>query len=60
MLAAIAALTGRNGDARVAAVEVLKSRPNFTISGFLRFMRLERQEDADRLANGLRKAGLPK
>jgi hypothetical protein len=32
---------------------------NFTISGFLGFIRLAKQEDVDRLAQGLSRAGLP-
>jgi hypothetical protein len=33
--------------------------PNFTITGWLRNIQFERQHEADRLAHGLRQAGLP-
>jgi adenylate cyclase len=58
-LAAVAAQLGQDKDAREAAAEVLKIQPDFTISWFLKQIRLAKQEDADRLTEGLRKAGLP-
>jgi hypothetical protein len=58
-LAAAAAQSGRYAEARSAAHRVLSTAPNFTISGWLRHIRFDRQADADRLAEGLRKAGLP-
>ncbi len=57
MLAAVAAATGRDDEAQDAAARVLAAKPDFTITGFLRFMRLERQEDSVRLAQALTKAG---
>jgi adenylate cyclase len=57
-----AAAAGRGGlteEARRAAAEVLRLEPDFTISRFLRLIRLAKQSDADLLADGLRKAGLP-
>ncbi len=50
---------GRNEEARMAAAEVLRLKPDFTITRFLAMIRLANQEDARRLADGLRKAGLP-
>ncbi len=58
-LAAAAAQSGRVVEARRAAHQILSTAPNFTISGWLRHIQFDRQSDADRLAEGLRKAGLP-
>jgi adenylate cyclase len=58
-LAAAAAQLGRVDEARAAAAEVLRLQPDFTVSGWVQFLGLARQEDAERLAHGLRKAGLP-
>ena len=58
-LAAAAALSGREAEAREAADHVLTMAPNFTIAAWLRHIQFERGADADRLAKGLRKAGLP-
>jgi TolB-like protein/DNA-binding winged helix-turn-helix (wHTH) protein/Tfp pilus assembly protein PilF len=58
-LAAAAAQSGRDEEARKAARRVLSTAPNFTISGWLRHIGFDRQADADRLADGLRKAGFP-
>lgn len=58
-LAAAAAQSGRHADAREAADAVLRMAPGFTINGWLRHIGFGRQADADRLAEGLRKAGLP-
>jgi adenylate cyclase len=58
-LAAAAALSGRDEDARKAAALVVQMAPNFTIAGWLRHIGFDRQSDADHLAVGLRKAGLP-
>ena len=58
-LAAAAALSGRDEEARRAAAEVLRLQPDFTITNWLQLLRLASQADADRLAEGLRKAGLP-
>jgi TolB-like protein/DNA-binding winged helix-turn-helix (wHTH) protein/tetratricopeptide (TPR) repeat protein len=57
--AAAAAQLGLDEEARRAASGVLRLQPDFKISEWLRFLRLAKQEDADRLADGLRKAGLP-
>lgn len=58
-LAAAAAQSGRAREAREAAGRVLASAPQFTIRGWIEHIRFARQADADRLAEGLRKAGLP-
>ena len=58
-LAAAAAQVGRDAEARTAAAEVLRLQPEFTIASWLGFLRLAKPEDAHRLAEGLRKAGLP-
>jgi adenylate cyclase len=58
-LAAAAAQSGREAEARQAADRVLTMAPNFTITGWLRHIQFERQHEADRLAHGLRQAGLP-
>jgi TolB-like protein/tetratricopeptide (TPR) repeat protein len=58
-LATAAAGSGRDEEARRAAGEVLRLEPGFTIAKWLRLERLARQEDADRVAEDLRKAGLP-
>jgi adenylate cyclase len=57
--AAAAGQLGRTDEARAAAAQVLKLDPRFTIAGWLHFLRLMREEDSQRLADGLRKAGLP-
>jgi TolB-like protein len=58
-LAAAAGQSGRRDEARTAAQQVLAMAPRFTTSAWLRHINFERQADADRLAEGLRKAGLP-
>ncbi|HWH85081.1 MAG TPA: winged helix-turn-helix domain-containing protein [Burkholderiaceae bacterium] len=58
-LAAAAAQAGHDEEARRAADVVLTLQPDFSGARFLRLVRHSRQQDADRLAEGLRKAGLP-
>jgi adenylate cyclase len=58
-LAAAAAESGRSAEAQEIARRVLGMVPKFTISGRLRHIQFERQADANRLAEELRKAGLP-
>lgn len=58
-LAAAAAQSGRPGEARKATATVLSMAPDFTVTGWLRHIEFDRRSDADRLADGLRKAGLP-
>jgi adenylate cyclase len=57
--AATAGQLGQAEEARAAAAQVLRLDPGFTIGGWLRLLRLASEEDSKRLADGLRKAGLP-
>jgi TolB-like protein/class 3 adenylate cyclase len=59
MLAAALALGGDEEAARAVGAELLTANPAFTISGFVSWYPLSRPGDLDRLAEGLRKAGLP-
>jgi adenylate cyclase len=59
LLAAVAGHLGRVEDAKAAAAEALRIDPKLSIGGWLKFMLLARSEDADRLAGGMRRAGLP-
>jgi adenylate cyclase len=56
---AAAAQLSLGEEAHAAADEVLRLRPNFTISRFVQSIALTNAEDSNRLAEGLRKAGLP-
>lgn len=58
-LAAAAAQAGQHEEASRAANVVLALQPDFSSARFLRLVRHSRQQDADRLSEGLRKAGLP-
>lgn len=58
-----AAALGQNGDHDEASAiggELLKAEPGFSISNFLAWYPLQRPEDRRRLAEGLKRAGLPK
>ena len=57
--AAAAGQLGRTEEARAAAAQVLRLHPGFTIRGWLDLLRLALEQDSQRLAEGLRKAGLP-
>jgi TolB-like protein/class 3 adenylate cyclase len=59
MLAASLALGGDEESARAVGAELLAANPAFTISGFVSWYPLARPGALDRLAEGLRKAGLP-
>jgi len=56
---ATAAQLGRSDEARAAVAEVLRLDPDFTIAKFLQMIRFAKPEDANRLSDGLHKAGLP-
>jgi adenylate cyclase len=56
---ASAAQLGHTEEASAAAAEVLRLDPDFTISKFLQMISFARPDDASRLSDGLRKAGLP-
>jgi TolB-like protein/Tfp pilus assembly protein PilF len=59
-LAACYAQLGRTGEADVQVTEILKQKPDFSITGFFRDdVLLEREEDRQLLREGLIKAGLP-
>jgi adenylate cyclase len=58
-LAATYAQLGRLDLARVEAAEVLRIKPNYTIDSHRFAAPYKRAEDAEHLADGLRKAGLP-
>ncbi len=57
-LAAAAARTGRDHEARDASVRLRRLQPDFTIASWLNFIRLV-PTDAANLNDGLRRAGLP-
>jgi hypothetical protein len=57
-LAAAAARAGRHHVARDVAAGTMRLQPDFTIAGWLDFIRLE-PHDAANLKEGLRCAGLP-
>jgi adenylate cyclase len=59
LLSAAAAEIGRYNEARVATAELLRIQPDFTITAWLDAIRLTDRKYADRLTEGLRKAGLP-
>jgi adenylate cyclase len=58
-LAAAAAQSGQHEVAKSAVAAVLKQQPELTIAKWLELLRLSRSVDADRLADGMRKAGFP-
>lgn len=58
-LAAAYAQTGQLNEARAAADEVRRIEPDFTIERWKRTAVYKRPEDAERLFDGIRKAGLP-
>jgi adenylate cyclase len=58
-LAAAAAQSGQQEIAKTAVAAVLKQQPELTIAKWLQLLRLPRPEDANRLADGMRKAGFP-
>ena len=58
-LAAAAAQAGHDEEAHRAANVVLALQPGFSSARFLQLIRHSKQQDADRLADGMRKAGLP-
>jgi adenylate cyclase len=58
-LAAAAAQSGQQEAAKSAVAAVLKQQPELTIEKWLQLLRLPRADDANRLADGMRKAGFP-
>jgi DNA-binding winged helix-turn-helix (wHTH) protein/TolB-like protein len=59
LLAAVAAHLGDEALAQESAAAVLTLQPDFRIADWIDFLRLTRPEDAQRLREGLIKAGLP-
>ena len=57
--AACLALLGRDDEAKAAATDLLAVHPQFHVSTFVASYPLRRPDDLDRLAKGLRLAGLP-
>jgi adenylate cyclase len=57
-LAATAILTGREGDARAAATEVLKINPTFSVEQYGRTLPFKDKSQVDLVTDALRKAGL--
>jgi TolB-like protein/Tfp pilus assembly protein PilF len=58
-LAATLAQSGQRAEARAVAQELLQIEPAFTVSSFIGWYPMQRPDDLDRLAVGLRAAGLP-
>jgi adenylate cyclase len=58
-LAATLALLGRDDEAKAAAASLLEMDPQFRVSVFASWYPLRRPDDLERLATGLRLAGLP-
>jgi adenylate cyclase len=52
-------LAGREDDAKAAAMEALKRKPNFTINGWKKRAGYASHEEVARIVDALRKAGLP-
>jgi len=57
--AACLALLGRDDEAKAAAADLLAVHPRFRVSAFIASYPLRRPDDLERLATGLRLAGLP-
>jgi hypothetical protein len=55
----VLALSGDEAEAELAARQLLAIEPSFGVSAFMSWYPLQRQDDLDRLAKGLRAAGLP-
>ncbi len=59
LFAASAAHLGRMDEAREALADLLELVPHFTVGGVIKNPMFERPDDAARLVDGVRKAGLP-
>ena len=59
LLAASHARLGEIAAARAAAREVLRLHPGFTVAAWTRRLPCLRDEQLERFADGLRRAGLP-
>jgi tetratricopeptide (TPR) repeat protein len=58
-IAAVYGACGREAEARKEATEVLRINPKFTVESFMGNTPYKNPSDRDRIAQGLRKAGLP-
>ena len=58
-LASVLGELGRLDEARAAADEVLRQEPDFSISAYAKGLAYRNPEDLARIADGLRRAGLP-
>ena len=58
IMAAVYGSCGREKEARKEATEVLRINPKFTVESFMRIIPYKNPSDRDRIAQGLRKAGL--
>ncbi len=58
--AAAELLVGNEEAARITVQKILQKRPGYTVTAALRSNRSKKPEDNDRLADALRRAGLPK
>ena len=58
IMAAVYGSCGREKEARKEATEVLRINPKFTVESFMRNIPYKNPSDRDRVAQGLRKAGL--
>jgi adenylate cyclase len=59
IMAAVYGSCGRETEARKEATEVLRINPKFTVESFMKVIPYKNPSDRDRVAQGLRKAGLP-
>jgi adenylate cyclase len=59
IMAAVYGSCGREEEARKEAAEVLRINPKFSVESFMRNTPYKNPSDRDRVAQGLRKAGLP-
>jgi tetratricopeptide (TPR) repeat protein len=59
ILAAAYSLSGRDEEARVAAAEVLRINPNFSVEALSKTMPYKNPADVETSVNAMRKAGLP-
>ena len=50
---------GRREEAREVAREVLEQEPDFSIAAYAKGLAYRNPEDLERIADGLRRAGLP-
>ncbi len=58
IMAAVYGSCGREKEARKEATEVLRINPKFTVESFMKVIPYKNPSDRDRVAQGLRKAGL--